>query len=86
MFRFNMPNLKSNFREKTIKEKYEKLGYEVLHKGWPDFLIFNDKDVIFLEVKRQQKFETKKSGMSKHQTKMHEILKRCGLKVLIERM
>ena len=48
----------ANLNEEKIRRKYEKLGYGVLHKGCPDFLIFKyDKktkkfsDVQFIEVK-----------------------------------
>ena len=47
-----------NQNEDKIRKKYENLGYKVLHKGCPDFLIFKyDKktkkfsDVQFIEVK-----------------------------------
>ncbi len=48
----------ANQNEDKIRKNYEKLGYKVLHKGCPDFLIFKyDKktkkfsDVQFIEVK-----------------------------------
>ena len=78
-----MPNLKSNHREISIFEKYIDLGYECLTKGYPDFCFFNDKEVIFIEVKRKQKRPSKKMGLSQHQNKMIEIFKRLGLNVSV---
>jgi hypothetical protein len=79
-----MPNLKSNVCEKIVYEKYKQLGYECLTKGYPDFCFFNDKEVIFIEVKPKQKRLTKKMGLSKHQRKMIEIFKRLGLNIRVE--
>ena len=79
-----MPNLKSNVREIAVLEKYKKLGYDYLTKGYPDFCFYNDEEVIFVEVKRKQKRKTAKMGLSIHQRKMIDIFKRLGLKVSIE--
>ena len=84
-----MPNLKSNKREIAIYQKYKNLGYECLKKGWPDFCFFKDNgifEVVFVEVKRVQRKETLKSGFSKHQKRMIEILKKLNLKVIVERV
>lgn len=78
-----MPNLKNNKREITICEKYKGLGYNYLTKGYPDFCFFNDKEVIFIEVKRKQKKPSKKMGLSMHQTKMITIFKRLGLNISV---
>jgi len=46
---YNKP-LKS--AEEQLREKLEKEGWEVLHKGWPDFACINSKgEIIFIEVK-----------------------------------
>jgi len=45
--------------EDAIRRKYELLGYTVIHRGAPDFLIFktdfdlNMTDIEFIEVKRR---------------------------------
>ena len=78
-----MPNLKNNYREISVFEKYADLGYECLTKGYPDFCFFNDKEVIFIEVKRKQKRASKKMGLSQHQNKMIGIFKRLGLNVSV---
>jgi len=78
-----MPNLKSNKREIEIYEKYKKLGYDCLTKGYPDFCFFNDNEILFIEVKKKQKRITKKMGLSAHQNKMIELFKRLGLNVSV---
>jgi len=79
-----MPNLKTNKREIAIYQKYKQLGYNCLTKGYPDFCFFNDKEVIFIEVKRKQKRITKQMGLSSQQRKMIDIFKRLGLNVSVE--
>ena len=79
-----MPNLKSNKREIAILKKYIDLGYNYLTKGYPDFCFYNDKKIIFVEVKKKQKRKTPKMGLSVHQEKMIEIFKRLGINVIIE--
>ena len=72
-----------NKREKEIAEKYEKLGFNYLHKGWPDFCFYNDEKIFFLEVKRKKK-KTSKMGLSIAQRKMIEIFKRLNLEIFVE--
>ena len=79
-----MPNLKNNRCEIAVCDKYKAMGYDYLTKGYPDFCFFNDREVIFVEVKPKQKRPTKKMGLSKHQQKMIEIFKRIGLDVRVE--
>lgn len=77
--------LKENRRERQIQEEMIDAGYEVLSKGWPDFLCYRPKDgkVVFLEVKRKQIRPSKKMGLSKHQKRVHEILMALGLDVRV---
>jgi hypothetical protein len=63
-----------NKREKRVAEEYAAQGFEVLHKGWPDFLVIKDGKIRMIEVKRKQSRSTKKMGLSKHQARMKEIL------------
>ena len=73
-----------NDRELVICAKYRNLGFDYLHKGWPDFLFFKDDEVIFVEVKRKQKHITEKMGLSAHQRQVSEIFKSLGLTVKVE--
>jgi hypothetical protein len=75
--------LKKNKRERAFQEEAILDGYEVLSKGWPDFLLYKQltNKAVFVEVKRKQKHVTLKMGLSKHQQRVHEILKNLGLNV-----
>jgi len=79
-----MPNLKTNRREKFIWDKYINMGYSGITKGYPDFCFYNDKEVLFIEVKRKQKRPSVKMGLSRHQREMISIFKRLGLNVRVE--
>ena len=65
-------------RERIVCEKWESLGYEVLKKGWPDFLCVRGDEVVMIEVKRKQKRASKKMGLSRHQARMKEILSKLS--------
>jgi hypothetical protein len=65
-----------NKREAKVYEEYKKEGWEVFHKGWPDFLVYKSGNLRMIEVKREQKRPSKKMGLSKHQRRMKEILER----------
>ena len=69
-----MKKLPKNRREREIAEAYLSEGWEVFHKGWPDFLMFKDGKVLMIEVKRVQKKKTPKMGLSSHQQRVKEIL------------
>jgi len=62
-----------NAREKRVAEEFAAKGFEVIHKGWPDFLMISDDDeIVMIEVKRKHKLRG--SGLSKHQKRMRDIL------------
>ena len=65
-----------NIRERLVAERWKKNGYEVLKKGWPDFLCVKGSEVVMVEVKRKQKRRSKKMGLSRHQIRMKEILEK----------
>lgn len=65
-----------NRRERKVAEEYERDGWEVLHKGWPDFLMVRNGEIRLIEVKRKQGRETKKMGLSAHQRKVKEVLEK----------
>lgn len=65
-----------NKRERRVAEEYEREGWEVLHKGWPDFLMFRNGEIRLIEVKRKQRRKTKKMGLSEHQNRVKQILEK----------
>jgi len=68
------PKLSKNRREQIVTEKYLLEGYEVLKRGWPDFLFIKGNDIVMVEVKRKQKRLTVQMGLSKSQIAMKKIL------------
>lgn len=53
-----MKRWRSNNAERHIAEQLEKEGYDILSRGWPDFLAVNRRDptdVRFIEVKPEGK-------------------------------
>lgn len=75
--------MRNNEREKQVILEYIDKGYEVLTKGYPDLLCIKNDKIKFIEVKRKQKRITLKGGLSIHQKKVHEILKKNGFDVEI---
>lgn len=71
-----------NRRERLIAERYESQGYEVIRKGWPDFLFYKSGEAKFVEVKRP--CLSQKRGLSQHQRRTLEILRELGLSVSVE--
>ena len=71
-----------NRREKIVYDKSIEEGWEVLSRGYPDFILYKEKtnEAIFVEVKSEQARRKKIAGgeLSKEQTRMHEILKNLG--------
>lgn len=58
-----------------MAEKFRGAGYEVLRRGWPDFLLYRGGTVAFVEVKDRY------DKLSKDQQRMAVILTELGLKV-----
>jgi len=71
--------------ETKFRKEAEERGYSIISKGWPDYLIFNEKEIIFVECKRPLIRATKKMGFSKHQRLLLSKLKELGLNVKIYR-
>ncbi len=75
-----------NESERLIKEKYEKLGYNYIRNGQPDFIFFKEDDsgnllpesVFFCEVKG------KGDNIRLNQYKCIDILRKLGLNVNVE--
>lgn len=74
-----------NHREEMVKNEAISKGYEVLEKGWPDFLLFDPitKEAIFAEVKS---YTNGGKYLSKEQHKMHKVLEELGLDIRIIRV
>jgi len=78
-------------REKIVYDKCIDNGWEVLTKGWPDFLLYKEdqNEAIFIEVKsKATKYEKKHNhpmgGIpTKEQARMHKILGNLGLTVKV---
>jgi len=70
--------------EQTVKEKYEKGGYLVLSRGWPDFACLTDKPphrlIFVVEVKKGRSPLTKEQGL------ILRALEDAGIIVHIARM
>ena len=64
--------------EKKFENWIKNKGYEYLKKGWPDYAIYDKKEVVFVEVKKPHE------PLKPHQMKMHMLLKnKLGIKVKI---
>jgi len=68
-----------NCYEKEIKSILLDMGYEVLEKGWPDFLAFKNDRMIFVECKSE------KDRPLKHQERLLNVLCAFGMEVYIIR-
>ena len=74
----------SNVSEQKIIDKYTKLGYNCLKRGYPDFCFYNDNEIFFIEVKNSGEKLSPNEGLNKYQVKMIDIFKRLGLNVSVE--
>ena len=70
-----------NKSENCVLDYYEKRGYSAIKNGWPDFLIFNQNELIFVEVKKDRN----RAGLSKRQKAMALLLKRVAIEVKLMR-
>ncbi len=43
--------IKLKTAEEQLRERMEKEGWKVVHKGWPDFACVRDGEMVFVEVK-----------------------------------
>ena len=67
-----MQNAEKRLREQALRE-----GYEVLHSGWPDFLLVKDGKAIFVEVKGRS------NEIQENQFRLLKVLEGLGLYVRI---
>ena len=79
-------------REMAVYKKAVEEGWKVLRHGWPDFLLYNEKEnkAVFLEVKAlptsyEIKHGTKTGyGMpSENQEEVHRVLRKLGHRVQV---
>lgn len=68
------------FREESLSR-----GFELISKGWPDYIIRKGSEIFFVECKKEQKRKTLKMGMTKAQLVMKTILESFGIKYRIYR-
>ena len=61
--------------EEQLRDLSEKEGWEVIHKGWPDFACIRDGEMMFVEVKGY-----KGEMLKKHQHYLMTNLAKVGLK------
>ncbi len=60
--------------EEQLRDLAEKDGWEVIHKGWPDFACIRDGEMMFVEVKGY-----KGEMLKKHQHHLMTNLAKIGL-------
>jgi Holliday junction resolvase-like predicted endonuclease len=69
--------MRSNVDELRVASYLERTGWEVLSRGWPDFVAVKGDQVRFIEVKPNKN----QRGLSPAQRRIAEILKRYGISV-----
>ncbi|MFA5396812.1 MAG: hypothetical protein WC346_12465 [Methanogenium sp.] len=69
--------------ETKFRDEAKNKGFEIFHKGYPDYVIRKDGKIIFVEVKR--KCRSIKQGFSKHQLQMKAILQSLGCEYRVYR-
>ena len=67
-----------NKRERIVYDELVSQGYEVYHKGYPDFLAYKSdtNELLFIEVKKKQKKPSLKMGLSDHQRRVIDVLRK----------
>ena len=67
---------KLNQRERLVYEELIEQGYEVHHKGFPDFLAYHPEkeELMFVEVKTEPTEWTETAGLTVSQYRVCEIL------------
>ena len=68
----------SNPSEIAVVQHFENEGYQMLKRGWPDFIAVKGSEARFIEVKRPPNPQLKPE-----QKRVAEILKRFGIEVEI---
>jgi hypothetical protein len=64
----------SNPTERRVADRLIRDGWEVMKRGWPDFLAYRDGEVRFVEVKPPRSRKRDWTDLSTTQLRMAEIL------------
>lgn len=73
--------LLDNRRERVVQLKYLEEGWEVYHRGWPDFIMIRGDEVKFVEVKKMPKRRRServqaRQGLQSVQFRLKQILEK----------
>lgn len=71
---------KNSPTEAKFRAEAQARGFEIYHKGYPDYCLVRGDTAVFVEVKRSTVKSGKKRGFSRHQRTMMTILTRLGIK------
>jgi len=69
-----------NESEEKIRLKYEAQGYNIIHKGVPDFILLKDGKIEFVEVKAAT------DPLRESQIRAVALLRKHGFEVRVERI
>lgn len=74
--------MKLHNTEKIVADYYRKQGYKIFRNGYPDFLLYKEKEnkCLFVEVKSWT------GATSKNQKMVHNILRKIGFEVKLLRV
>ena len=72
--------IKMNESEEKIRLKYEAQGYNIIHKGVPDFILLKDGKIEFVEVKAAT------DPLRESQIRAVALLRKHGFEVRVERI
>lgn len=75
-----------NEAERTVAEKYEKMGYDVIKDGMPDMLILKGKLIIFGGEIEFKEVKYKDGKLNRNQARAFNLLKKHGVPVAVERV
>lgn len=78
-----MPSIFNKTENRCWKKSLKK-GYEVLHKGWPDFCLVRGDEIVFVECKNERMKEGR-DGLSSDQRRMKTILESKGFRWFLYR-
>lgn len=65
--------------EDKFTKEITKKGWKTIRNGWPDFLIYKDNEIAFVEVKR----DGKSDKLKRNQVQMLTLLTKAGFKCYV---
>lgn len=71
---------KNSLTEAKFRAEAQARGFQIYHKGYPDYCFVKGNAAVFVEVKRPTMKSGKKQGFSRHQQTMMAILTRLRIK------